>query len=72
MSYYNDINNVQNERVKLAFQELIDGLAYTDSSVAIASTNNIEILMAYIIHLEEKVKYLKKDLGDFYGIKKNK
>ena len=62
MSYYNNINNIQNERVKLVFQELIDGLAYTDSSVAIASTNNIEILMAYIIHLEEKIDSFKKDM----------
>ena len=49
MSYYNDINNVQNERVKLALKELIEGLGVTNN-------HNVEILMAYIIHLEGKLE----------------
>ena len=62
MSYYNDINNVQNERVKLALQELIEGLGVTNNYVATFNEHNIEILMAYIIHLEEKIDSFKKDV----------
>lgn len=60
MRDYNDINSIENELVKLALHELIDGLAYTDNSVAILSTHNIEVLMAYIIHLEEKIDILSR------------
>ena len=55
MAYYNDIDNVQNERVKLALKELIEELGVTNNY-------NVEILMAYIIHLEEKVDSFKKDV----------
>ena len=55
MAYYNDINNIQNERVKLAFQELIEEIGATNNY-------NVEILMAYIIHLEEKIDIFKKDV----------
>ena len=61
MDYYNDINNVQNERVKLALKELIEGLGLTNNYVATFNEHNIEILMAYIIHLEEKVDNLLRD-----------
>ena len=61
MAYYNNINNIQNERVKLALQELIEGLGVTNNYVATFNEHNIEILMAYIIHLEEKIDSFKKD-----------
>lgn len=61
MSYYNDINNIQNQRAKLALQELIEGLGVTNNYVATFNEHNIEILMAYIIHLEGKIDSFKKD-----------
>lgn len=59
MSYYNDINNIQNERVKLALRNLDDARGCTSSD---EMYQDVEILMAYIIHLEEKIDSFKKDV----------
>ena len=62
MAYYNDIDNVQNERVKLALHNLKEkGCISSDEMY-----QDVEIVIAYILCLEEKVNSLKKGLHKIY------
>ena len=56
MNEYNDINNIQNERVKLALHNL-------DKERGCISSNemyqDVEVVIAYILHLENKIESYK-------------
>lgn len=62
MAYYNDINNIQNERVKLALHNLKErGCISSDEMY-----QDFEIVIAYILCLEEKIDGFKKGLHKIY------
>ena len=53
MAYYNDIDNVQNERVKLALHNLDKERGCISSD---EMWQDVEVVIAYILCLEDKVK----------------
>ena len=57
MPYYNDIDNVENERVKLALHNLDKERGCISSD---EMYQDVEIVIAYILCLEEKVNSLKR------------
>lgn len=63
MSYYNDINNIQNERVKLALHNLDKERGCISSDEIY---QDVEVVIAYILHLEEKENNLKEELRKIY------
>ena len=63
MAYYNDIDNVQNERVKLALHNLDKERGCISSD---EMWQDVEVVIAYIIHLEEKENNLKEELRKIY------
>lgn len=65
MSYYNDINNVQNERVKLALHNLDKERGCISSD---EMYQDVEVVIAYILCLENKIESYKKER--FYNITK--
>lgn len=63
MAYYNDIDNVQNERVKLALHNLDKERGCISSD---EMYQDVEVVIAYILCLEEKVNSLKNGLHKIY------
>ena len=57
MPYYNDIDNVVNERVKLALHNLDEERGCISSD---QMWQDVEVVIAYILCLEEKVNSLKR------------
>ena len=63
MTDYHDIDNIKNERVKLALHNLDDARGCISSD---EMYQDVEVVIAYILCLEEKENNLKEELRKIY------